>query len=104
MIRRFTLAAIATAAASLALAAPHHETSGNELVHISSQVAYQVRPDLGPVRVAWDVTVQNNDPQTSNGDGGTVFFYENLTIPVLRGASAISAVDSSGAPLSVSLG
>jgi len=102
MLRWFALLAIATA--SLVWAAPTHDANANELVHISSHVVYQVRPDLGPVRVAWDVTLQNNDPQTANGDSGTVFFYENLTIPVLRGASAISAVDASGAPLSVSFG
>jgi hypothetical protein len=99
------LALAATVVASLAWAAPAHEATANELVHISSQVVYNVRPDLGPVRVAWDVTVQNNDPATSNGgDGGTVFFYENLTIPVLRGASAISAVSAAGTPLTVTLG
>jgi hypothetical protein len=49
--------------------------------------------------------LQNDDPATSNGgDGGTVFFYENLTIPVLKGASGISAVSSSGTPLTVSFG
>jgi hypothetical protein len=103
MLRWLALPAVVVA--SLAWAAPAHEADGNELVHISSQVVYHVRPDLGPVRVAWDVTLQNNDPATSNGgDGGTVFFYENLTVPVLKGASAISAVSSSGAPLTVSLG
>ena len=104
MLRWFALSA-AIVVASLAWAAPADEADGNELVHISSQVVYHVRPDLGPVRVAWDVTVQNNDPATSNGgDGGTVFFYENLTVPVLKGASALSAVSSSGTPLAVSLG
>jgi hypothetical protein len=104
MISRW-LALAAIVVASLVWAAPAHEADGNELVHISSQVVYNVRPDLGPVRVAWDVTLQNDDPATSNGsDGGTVFFYENLTVPLLKGASAISAVSSSGTPLAVTLG
>jgi hypothetical protein len=103
IIRWFALAAIVIAA--LAWVAPADEADGNELVHISSQVVYHVRPDLGPVRVAWDVTLQNNDPATSSGsDGGTVYFYENLSVPVLKGASAISAVSSSGTPLAVTLG
>jgi hypothetical protein len=50
------------------------------------------------------VTFENNDPATAaSGDGETVFFYENLTIPVLRGASAVSATASTGEPLTVTL-
>ena len=73
-------------------------------VHIKSHVSYDVRPGQGPVRVVWDVLFENNDPQTTADGEGTVFFYENLTIPVLRGASAVSATSSSGEPLAVSLG
>lgn len=104
MLRWFVFAAIV--ASSLAWwAEPRDAADGNELVHINSQVVYHVRPDLGPVRVVWDVTLQNDDPNTSNGDeSGTVFFYENLTVPVLRGASVISAVSAAGTPLDVTLG
>jgi len=55
------------------------------------------------VRVLWNVTFENNDPQTTADSEDTVLFYENLTIPVLRGASAVAATSSSGEPLSVSL-
>jgi hypothetical protein len=90
-------------AALVALASPARQSEANELVHISSQVVYHVRPDLGPVRVAWDVTLLNNDPATANGESETVFFYENLTVPILRGASAPSATSSEGAALPVTL-
>jgi hypothetical protein len=76
-----------------------------DAVHIKSHVSYEVRPGQEPVRVNWDVTFENNDPATTaSGEGDTVFFYENLTIPVLRGASAVSATASSGEPLTVTLG
>jgi hypothetical protein len=105
MILRWSAVAAIIAAALASLLRPASEAEANELVDITSQVAYHVRPDLGPVRVAWDVTLQNNDPATSGaGDGDTVFFYQNLTVPVLKGASAISAVSSSGTPLDVTLG
>ena len=103
ILRWFAFAIVAAAVASVMR--PASEAKANELVDITSQVAYHVRPDLGPVRVTWDVTLQNNDPATSGaGDGATVFFYENLTVPVLKGASAISAVSSSGTPLEITLG
>jgi hypothetical protein len=103
MLRWFVLATI-IAAALVSVSRPESEAKANELVDITSQVAYRVRPDLGPVRVTWDVTLQNNDPATSGaGDGETVFFYQNLTVPVLKGASVISAVSSSGRPLDVTL-
>lgn len=90
--------------ACLLVARPPEGHAEEDVVRITSRVSYDVRPDQGPVRVFWDVTFQNNDPQTtSGGDGETEFFYQNLTIPVLRGASAISATSSSGEPLAVSL-
>ena len=58
----------------------------------------------GPVRVSWDLSFKNNDPATSEpGSEGTVFFYENVTVPVLKGASGVSAVSSSGVALDVAL-
>lgn len=102
MSRRFAIAAFVIAGVSWA--APAEEARGDDLVHISSRVVYDVRPDQGPVRVAWDVTFENRDPQTSSrGGSGTVLFYENMSLPVLRGASSVSAVSSTGAPLTVTL-
>ena len=95
----------ATASLALLLAVrPAPAATAEDAVHIKSHVSYDVRPGQEPVHVAWDVTFENNDPQTTAEGEDTVFFYENLTIPVLRGASAVSAISSSGQPLAVSLG
>ena len=83
---------------------PSVPASAEDAVHVKSHVSYDVRPGEEPVRVVWDVTFENNDPQTTAAGEDTVFFYENLTIPVLRGAEAVSATSSSGEPLGVSLG
>ncbi len=100
---RWMALAIAVVACILA-SLPSQRTAGEDAVRITSHVSYDVRPGQGPVRVLWDVTFQNNDPATTNGgDGETEFFYESLTIPVLRGASGISATASSGEPLAVTL-
>ena len=97
--------AFPAAALALVLASrPQAPAEAEDAVHIKSHVSYDVRPGQGPVRVVWDVTFDNNDPQTTASGEDTVFFYENLTIPVLRGASAVSATSSSGEPLAVSLG
>lgn len=89
---------------SATLTAPSGAVAEEDLVHVSSHIAYEARPDQGPVRVSWDLSFQNNDPGTSTADStGTVFFYENVTVPVLRGASKLTAVSSSGTALDVSL-
>ena len=86
------------------LMGPAGASAEEDLVHVSSRVTYNAHPDQGPVRVSWDLSFKNNDPATSEpGSEGTVFFYENVTVPVLRGASGISAVSSSGAALDVAL-
>jgi hypothetical protein len=97
------LAFPAAAAALLFAATPAAPAATEDAVHIKSHVSYDVRPGQEPVRVMWDVTFENNDPQTTAEGEDPVFFYENLTIPVLRGASAVSATSSSGEPLAVSL-
>jgi len=84
-------------------AKPAAPTGAEDAVHVTSHVSYDVRPGQEPVRVLWNVTFTNNDPQTTAYGEDTVFFYENLTIPVLRGASAVSATSSSGEPLTVTL-
>lgn len=87
-----------------ALIGPTGASAEEDLVHVSSRVRYDARPDQGPVRVSWDLSFKNNDPATSEpGSEGTVFFYENVTVPVLKGASAVSAVSSSGVVLDVVL-
>jgi hypothetical protein len=95
------------AAFALALSAvmrPAGASAEDDLVHITSRVTYDARLDQGPVRVSWDLSFKNNDPATSEpGSAGTVLFYENVTVPVLKGASGVSAVSSSGAVLDVAL-
>lgn len=87
-----------------ALMGPSQASAEEDVVHVSSRVTYDARPDQGPVRVSWDLSFTNNDPATSApGSGGTVFFYEDVAVPVLRGASAVSAVSSTGAALDVAL-
>lgn len=77
------------------------QAASDDLLRITSQVAYVVRPADGPVHVSWQVDIQNNDPSTQRQDYGTSYFYQSIGLPVLRGASAISATGSSGAPLRV---
>ena len=87
-----------------ALMGPAGASAEEDLVHVSSRVTYDARPDKGPVRVSWDLSFKNNDPATSEpGSGGTVVFYENVSVPVLKGASGVSAVSSAGAALDVAL-
>lgn len=70
---------------------------------MTSQLIYDVTVDDGPVQVTWDVSLVNNDPATQNRLEGQVAFYHSLTLPLLRGASNVSALSSEGQPLSVSL-
>ena len=105
---RFRALGLATVVALLALAiASIGVESGtaraDELLRIQSDVTYDVRPDSGPVRVTWQVDLENNDPSTRPRTFGTVFFYESVTLPVLQGASSVSAVGPSGAALGVSV-
>jgi hypothetical protein len=70
--------------------------SSDDLLRITSQVTYVVRPDDGPVHVTWQVTLENNDPTTQARDSGTSYFYQSIGLPVLRGASAVRAVGPGG--------
>ena len=77
--------------------------AASQLLHVTAHASYDIRPDLGPVHVSWQVTVENNDPQTVNGNDGTISFYDSLSLPVLRGATDISALSPSDTPLDVTL-
>ena len=76
-----------------------------DLVHITSHITYDIHPDQGPVRVAWDISIQNNDPETKNtGSRGTnVFFYDTFSFPLLAGASSVTATSAEGADLDISV-
>src|SRR3972149_4445666 len=69
---------------------------------LTSDVAYDIRPDEGPVRVSGQVLVDNQAPQTVQQQSGTIFFYDSLSLPVLRGADNLTA-RAGGASLPVSL-
>lgn len=73
----------------------------DDLLRIASQVTYEIRPDTDPVHVTWQVELENNDPETVPRDFGTVYFYESVSLPVLRGASTIRATGPGGGMLSV---
>lgn len=112
---RLTFALLALALLALALAAllppAAAPAAASELLHVTAHVSYDIRPDpstgsgqaLSPVHVSWRVTVENNDPQTINDNDGTISFYDSLSLPVLRGATDISAVSPSDTPLEVTL-
>lgn len=73
-------------------------------VRTITDITYDLRTDDGPVTVTWQVTVQNNDPATSaEGDNGALVFYSNLSLPILKGAQGLTALDSTGEELKVSV-
>ncbi len=74
----------------------------DELVRVTARVSYAIDPDLGPIHVSWNVDLLNNDPRTAPQDGGVIAFYDSYPLPILRGATDISALSSSGTPLLVS--
>jgi hypothetical protein len=74
----------------------------SQLLLLTTDVSYDIRPDTGPVHVSWQVRVDNQDPETVEREFGTVYFYDSLTLPVLRGSANLSA-RSGPATLSVSL-
>ncbi len=83
--------------------APAHAQEPADLLRIESNVTYDVRPDLGPVAVTWSVTIDNNDPATVEPVFGTGLAYDEISVPVLRGAGAIQAIDADGVALGVTV-
>jgi hypothetical protein len=73
-----------------------------ELLHAATDVTYDARLDEGPLAVTWDVSIDNNDPSTTFNNEGVSYFYTSYIVPVLRGASSLSATSSTGASLAVS--
>ena len=93
------------ALAILILTAPGSAAQDTSLVHITSEVTYDLRAEDGNVDVLWRLTVRNNDPDTSaeGGEDGSLLFYNNIAIPVLRGAQSVEALDAQGEELAVSI-
>ncbi|RLC56533.1 MAG: hypothetical protein DRI30_05695 [Chloroflexi bacterium] len=84
-----------TSACLLALAALLFLGSGerahaDDPVHVTTNVNYEVRAEEGDVLVTWDVSVANNAPGN---------FYFAIPIPVLAGATDVTATSAAGAPL-----
>ena len=94
--------AVALGLALLALPRTPAPVLADDLLVITADVSYDIRPDSGPVRVSWQVLVDNRDPQTAEQQSGTIFFYDSLSLPVLRGADNLTA-RADGASLPVSL-
>jgi hypothetical protein len=94
--------ALAVALAFLALLLSPHTSHADQLLIVTSDVSYDIRPDTGPVHVSWEVSVNNQDPETVERQFGTIYFYDSLTLPVLGGSTNLSARFGS-TPLSVSL-
>lgn len=98
------LALLAVSLAVLALFPLHPSpAAADELLYVTSEVSYNINPDVGPIHVSWQVRLENRDPQTQERESGTIFFYDSLTLPVLRGAAGVTARAGSGSALSVSL-
>ncbi|MCH7810729.1 MAG: hypothetical protein IH863_09135, partial [Chloroflexi bacterium] len=88
-----------TSACLLALAALLFLRSGesaraDDLFHVTTNVNYDARTEEGDVFVTWDVSAANNDP-------GVLF--SSLTVPVLSGATEVSAQSADGTPLTTSI-
>ncbi len=89
--RLLPLLALAIALALLTLPLSPHPSHASQLLRVTSDVSYDIRPDAGPVHVSWQVRLENQDPQTVERESGTLFFYDSLTLPVLRGSANLSA-------------
>lgn len=103
MLKRALLPLVGIAAAVAML---HGDAAAQDpnLVHVVSDVTYDLRTDEGPVKVTWQLRIENNDPSTDvNGNGGSIVFYTDIAIPILRGAQEITALDSGGEQLDVAV-
>ena len=107
---RRRLASVAAIAAALALAvllrpggAVEAQPAADELLRVESHLTYDVRPDVGPVHITWQVTLQNNDPSTAYSDFGISYYYSSVTVPIFRGAASVGAAGPGGGALSVSV-
>ncbi len=90
---------LAVSAATLLAGPPAvSPVSATSPLAVTSRVTYDLRPQEGPVKVSWDVSVNNNDPATARNS-----YYDSLQLPVLRGASNLTARSADGVSLTVAL-
>ncbi|MCH8345961.1 MAG: hypothetical protein IIC87_03410 [Chloroflexi bacterium] len=101
-LRLLPFPTLAIALALLTLSLSPHPSQANQPLIITSDISYDIRPDSGPVHVSWQVSVNNNDPETVERESGTIFFYNSLQLPILRGSSNLSA-SSGPTSLAISL-
>jgi len=88
-----------TSACLLALAAllilgSDEGVHADDPLHITAKIRYNARTEEGNVLVTWDVSTTNN---------AAGVFVSSLRVPVLSGASEVSAQSADGAPLSTSI-
>jgi hypothetical protein len=95
---RLPAALAATVFALLLLAGGPRDAAAAEGLAMTSTVTYDVKTVDAAVSVTWDVTLTDNDPATDIGGSS---YYATVGLPILRGASEISAIDSDGNPLLV---
>lgn len=105
MLRLVPAAALLALVALTGLGSARGALAEDDLVHIRSRVAYDIHPDQGPVHVSWDISIQNNDPQTTRGGGRrtSISYYDAFSFPVLAGASSVTARSAAGAHLDVAV-
>ncbi len=101
---RLPAALVAAVLAALLLLLPSPPASAQQasLLQLTSTVTYDVKTtDDGAVHVTWDATLADNDPATDLSGNGTVSYYYQFELPVLRGADSLAATDSAGNGLQV---
>jgi hypothetical protein len=96
------LAAAVLAVLLLLRPSPRASAQQASALQLTSTVTYDVKTtDEGAVHVTWDATLTNNDPATDLSRNGTVSYYYQFELPVLRGADSLAATDSAGNGLQV---
>ncbi|MDP9180419.1 MAG: hypothetical protein M3O21_01690 [Chloroflexota bacterium] len=101
---RLPAALVPAVLAALLLLRPSPRVNAQQasLLQLTSTVTYDVKTtDDGAVHVTWDATLTDNDPATGLSGNGTVSYYYQFELPVLRGADSLAATDSAGNELQV---
>ena len=91
------------ALAALLLIGSGESAHADDPVHITTTINYEVRWDEPAVFVTWDVSFENNDPETAPNGSGPTLFYDGVTLPILAGASELSARSMAGVELATTL-
>jgi hypothetical protein len=104
MHNRILAALAAGVTIGLLLLNPHGRADAQPvgLLTLTSEITYDIKTVNDAVRVTWDAKVTNNDPASTfrNGSG---FYYFSYPLPILHGATNVSAVAGRGQALNVEL-